>query len=936
MRGAPAFQFWTRQRRKLTAMLAAMLLLVTTSGCEEARKCDAGLIPHITSPATATMAENSTEVMTVTATDPEGLPVTYKVGLGPDAGQFTIHPTSGVLSFKTAPDFDIAGDANGDNIYEVDVRVSDCGTTTTLPVQVTVTDVNEPPTIINGNMVRIFENRLEILDIVATDPEGDTITYARVPTGDGVRFRVAQTTGKLSFFDGPADFENPLDQNGDNIYEFQVAAFDDVNRALHSFTIEVVDRNEPPVWGSQITANPRTPENRIEVDVFTATRGVIDPLVATDPEGSGIVYSIVGGQDQDKLVVDPVTGFLSFINAPDFDFPLDSGRNNVYDITLRASESPGPLFVDRNMGIRIIDQPGDAPPAPVATMLPAIKQLLFSWNLVGSADHYRILENPDGQSAFTIVPGQSRILGTSQAVDVAVHTTDWANARYLVESCNGLPVPVCRASNQISLTLGNMVTATGYLKASNPEAGDGFGTTVAISADGLVMAVGAPAEASADTGIDAVGIDNSAPGAGAVYLFRNVAGSWVPNGYFKADNTGAGDGFGSALALSADGAALAVGAPFEDSAATGTTNTAGTGVDDNAPDAGAVYLFRFDGTNWNQRAYIKASNTNAGDRFGSAVALRADGNGLAVGAPGEASAATGVGGLETDNSAAGAGAVYLYTDTGGTWNQLGYAKAFNTDAGDGFGSAVGFNADGTTLAVGAPGEDSAETGTAGTGADNTAPDAGAVYLFGFNGTVWSQTAYLKPFNTDGGDGFGTGLSLSDTATTLLVGAPGEDSADTGINAPGTDNTAIDAGAAYLFGFNGTSWAQTAYLKADNTDPGDRFGQTVSAAGNGLSVAIAAPGEDGGNSGTVSLGTDNAATDAGAAYFFGFNGTVWTQRSYVKSANTNGGDGFGSAVSLSTDGTTLAVGADGEDGASSGVGGNKGDNNAIDAGAAYLY
>ncbi len=65
----------------------------------------------------------------------------------------------------------------------------------------------------------------------------------------------------------------------------------------------------------------------------------------------------------------------------------------------------------------------------------AFKQLQFSWDTTG-ADHYRILENPDGVSGFTVVPGTASIAGTSYTLEIPVHKTDWANAQYIIEACN--------------------------------------------------------------------------------------------------------------------------------------------------------------------------------------------------------------------------------------------------------------------------------------------------------------------------------------------------------------------------------------------------------------------------------------------------------------------------------------------------------------------
>src|SRR5690606_30359620 len=112
--------------------------------------------------------------------------------------------------------------------------------------------------------------------------------------------------------------------------------------------------------------------------------------------------------------------------------------------------------------------------------------------------------------------------------------------------------------------------------------------------------------------------NNDAEGAGAVYLFTRNNSSWSQQSFIKASNTDAGDAFGRSLALSADGHTLAVGALRESSNAKGVS---GSGQDNNdAREAGAVYVFVRSGE-WSQQAYIKASNTDAWDRFGCVVSL---------------------------------------------------------------------------------------------------------------------------------------------------------------------------------------------------------------------------------------------------------------------------------------------------------------------------
>ena len=131
---------------------------------------------------------------------------------------------------------------------------------------------------------------------------------------------------------------------------------------------------------------------------------------------------------------------------------------------------------------------------------------------------------------------------------------------------------------------------------------------------------------------------------------------------------------------------------------------------------------------WAQQAYIKASNTGAGDVFGHSVALSADGNTLAIGAINEESSVTGVGGAQSDNGAVDSGAVYVFARTGASWAQQAYVKASNTGMGDLFGFAVALSADGNTVAVGARFEDSSSTGVGGNQSDNSAGTSGAVYV----------------------------------------------------------------------------------------------------------------------------------------------------------------------------------------------------------------
>ena len=458
-----------------------------------------------------------------------------------------------------------------------------------------------------------------------------------------------------------------------------------------------------------------------------------------------------------------------------------------------------------------------------------------------------------------------------------------------------------------------------YIKASNTGPSDAFGSSVALSGD--TLAVGVEAEDSNATGVNGNQADNSANSAGAVYVFVRNGNTWTQQAYLKASNAEANDSFGFRVALSGD--TLAVGAFGEASNATGIN---GNQANNSASRAGAVYVFVRSGTTWTQQAYLKASNAGPNDDFGVSLAL--EGNTLAVGAPNEASNATGVNGNQTDNSASSAGAVYLFGRSGTTWTQQAYVKASNTRAGASFGSSVAlWNG---LLAVGAPFERSNATGVNGNQADNSTNAAGAVYLFQRSGSTWSQNAYLKASNTGVNDQFGTSVALS--GAVLAVGAIGEASAATGINGNQTDNSANFAGAVYVFHSFGTTWVQQSYLKAGVTGASDQFG--VSVAMDGGVLAVGAQGEASAATGVNGNQTDNSAGFAGAAYVFVRDGVTWAQHTYVKASNTDAVDFFGHSVALS--GVTLAVGSLLEASSAIGVNGNQSDNSVSGAGAVYVF
>ncbi|MCL6542623.1 MAG: alpha/beta hydrolase [Roseiflexus sp.] len=321
-------------------------------------------------------------------------------------------------------------------------------------------------------------------------------------------------------------------------------------------------------------------------------------------------------------------------------------------------------------------------------------------------------------------------------------------------------------------------TQQARLGTSSPLIDAYLGATVATN--GSYTAAGAP--------YASVGAQND----GVVYLFSNA--TWQQQTILLPNDPDSLSQFGNALAINDN--TLFVGAPMHDS----------FGVN-----AGAVYVFTFDGVSWVQQQKLIGVDTAPGDRFGSALALN-DGW-LAVSAP-----------LHSSPGSPG-GAVYLFEFDGISWVQRYKVGAPDTIAGDRFGSAIAL--DDGWLAVGVPLH--RFVGSA----------SGAVYLFEFNGTAWVQRQKFVASDTAGSDQFGSALALENRR--LVVGAPLHNS-----NGPAS-------GAVYIFERATTTWIERAKLIGSDTNAGDRLGGSISIDGNTILVGA--------------YGDTAAGPATGAAYVF---------------------------------------------------------------------
>jgi hypothetical protein len=697
--------------------------------------------------------------------------------------------------------------------------------------------------------------------------------------------------------------------NGSANITFQIS--DGTLTASQTFSLSVTPVNDAPT--DIALTSTSVAEN-------AGANAAVGTLSTTDPDaGDTHTYALVAGTGDTDNSAFTITGANLTLNAS-----ADSETKSSYAIRVRTTDNgTGSLTFEKQFTITITNVNDVAPTiSDVANqstnMNTPLTGVAITINDVDSALACNTALSVVSSSNTTLLPaGNIAFAGT------APNCTMGISPAYNQNATSTITIQVSdgnlTAQDSFDVVVHSGWYQEAYIKAANAEASDAFGGTVShdkgVSLSGNTLVVGATGEDSNESTItngsnatNSTGASNS----GAAYVYLRSDNQWAQQAYIKAANVGASDQFGRSISLS--GSTLAVSATMEDSDQNTITATPGGSDPSASNDTGAVYVYTRSGTTWALEAYIKAANPDAGDYFGTSVSL--SGSTLAVGATGEDSDQTTIttvpGGTDpstTNNT----GAVYVYRRSGATWALEAYIKAANAGADDEFGRRISLSGD--TLAVGAYKEDSNQTTitTSPGGTDpSTTNDTGAVYVYRRGGTTWGLEAYIKAANADAGDYFGWAVSLS--GDTLAVGTYQEDSNQTTITTSpgGTDpSTTNNTGAVYIYRRSGTAWAPEAYIKSFNADSGDNHGRDLVISGDTL---VANSYSEDSNQTTISNtpgGTDpSESNNTGAAYVYRRAASTWMLEAYIKSANAEAFDRFGTNVSLSGD--TFVVSADGED------------------------
>ena len=277
--------------------------------------------------------EGTTETAQIEVMVQNGASLNFSINGGMDADQFTIGPSTGVLSFTNPPDYEAPADANTDNVYEVTVLVEDeYSASDSLTLMVTVTDVP---------LGSITDGDTSADEILENEPAGRTIGIKAASSGDSVTYSLSDDDGGRFTIDpssGVVTTTASMDREIDGeTRQIEISATDGINTVSSEFMVSILPVNDhDPViisGGGNRTASVSIAENSVSVMTILA----IDADLPTET----ISYSITGGDDAANFTIDSVSGLLAFNNMPDFENPIDTGNDNLYTVEVTADDGNG-------------------------------------------------------------------------------------------------------------------------------------------------------------------------------------------------------------------------------------------------------------------------------------------------------------------------------------------------------------------------------------------------------------------------------------------------------------------------------------------------------------------------------------------------------------------------------------------------------------------
>ena len=806
--------------------------------------------PSIDIASTIQVAENQTAVTTVSVSDVDEDELTLTLG-GTDADSFNLSDEN-VLTFKEAPDYETKSS------YVITLSLTDGTETVTKDVTITITNVNDvAPVFTSDATFSAAENQTAIGTVTATDAEGGGIAYSI----SGSEILVNASSGVLTFVSAP-DYETKT------TYTVTATASDGVNSTTQDITVNITNINEVPSFTSSATFSAA--ENQT----------TIGSVSVTDPENATLSYSL-SGTDASSLAISS-SGVLSFGPPPNYESKnsysatvaaSDGTNSTTQDITINITDvneipylSQGSNFyINENeasidIGSAVIDEDGDT--------------ITFS---VASGSPFDI----SSSGVLTLKTGQNFDYESQSTYFYQIGISDGSLSQFpiisiYVKDLNDSP----SITSSATFSAAENQTAIGSISASDDD-GDSLtysisGSEINISSSGVLTFASAPDYETQNSYTSTVTVsDGTASVSQSVTVTVtdvNEAPTITSSSTFTiAENQ---TSIGSVTATDPENQTLtyaiySLPAPLAGeqyvgggiNSSTGAITLGGTGFNYEERTSITAQVEVSDGTN----AVTQDITINITDlpqstvtQLGSTLthsapvtfeALALSGNGLTL-----------VHGKNTNG--VGRDSVEILKFHLGSWTQLG--SSIEAEAGEiGFGNSVAISNDGTIVAIGI-----------------TKPEGGGIVrVYKYSSDSWSQLGSdIISADTAAGDYFGYATSLSNDGTILAVGATDM----------GSDNNG--PGAASVYQYSSGSWTQLGST-INGIDANDWFGRSVSLSGNGQIVAI---------------GSDRHDSSKGQVRIYEYVSGSWSQLG--SDIDGNSGDRLGRAVSLSDDGSIIALGS----------------------------
>ena len=775
---------------------------------------------------TISIYENSKSIHTFSANET----VTWSITDGVDKDKFLIDESTGDLSFSSVPDYENPTDSNTNNDYVVKIRATDeVNHSSDQTVTITIEDLDDSSPLIRGPSGRsgdltskktILETNLSYYAAqVHTFSANENVTWSIIGGADEHMFSFYKNSGELRFYYSSSEpIENWRNNLLTNSYVVVIRATDsENNHSDQTLTISFseVDEKVPSITGpsgsgGDATSSISINENIKKIKAFSADETV--------------TWSLEESNDQDKFTIDESTGDLSFVNAPDYETPTDSDTNNTYIVSVKASDdSTNSSIQTLTISIDDVDEinPSLTSSLPVDDATEYIfgeDNIILNFSEAVDVEKGNItIKKSSNDSIFeTIDVTSNQVTGTGTSKIVINPSLNLTSSTEYYIQIDGTAFDDASGNSYAGISdktsLSFTIEAFSQIGEDiiGEEKGDRSGYSVSLSADGSVVAIGAPMN-----GDNSEDYKNSARG--HVKIFKNVNNNWTQVGN-DIDGKKINISSGHSVSLSGDGSIVAIGAPMY-----GYWDSNNEFIDE----SGLVRIYQNVNDSWTQIGsdIVGESETESS---GDSVSLSADGSVVAIGAPGNDSNGTDSGlvriyqnvnnawekiGEDIDGEAAwhnfgrsvslssngsviaiaDSSLVRIYQNDDGTWEQIG-----SDIKGAGYGYSVSLSADGSVIAIG---------------------DRSLVRIYQNDNGTWEQIGSdIK------GAGYGYSVSLSADGSVIAIGDPTN------------DNNGEDSGHVRIFQNINNSWIQIGSdIRGDSI--GDRSGFSVNLSADGKVVSI---------------------------------------------------------------------------------------------------